>query len=199
MDVLKGSKVKKLTPMRVLFVELYAASLNATQAAIGAGYSPKTAYSQGQRLLKIVEIQTALASYREIVAKRNDVTIDRIVEEYRRIAFADTTDFVPVRGGFVEIVDTDDLTPEQRAAISEIRQTKDSLSIKFHSKTHALDALAKYMGMISDRNEVNVQVNNLTSMPPPLVIRGVTTDGDVTDGTSASDYMVDMEVNTDGE
>lgn len=42
------------------FVEEYVASGNATQSAIKAGYSEKTAYSQGQRLLKNVEVSQAI-------------------------------------------------------------------------------------------------------------------------------------------
>ena len=78
-----------------------------------------------------------------MAAKRSQVSIDRIVEEYRRIAFANTTDGIQVRGGWVQITDTDDLTPEQQAAISEIHQTKDGVRIKFHDKTKALDSLGE--------------------------------------------------------
>ena len=49
-----------LTQMQQAFCEYYIANHNATQAAIQAGYSKKTAYSQGQRLLKNVEIKKYL-------------------------------------------------------------------------------------------------------------------------------------------
>ena len=51
-----------MTPKQALFIQEYLIDLNATRAAIAAGYSPKTAYSIGQRLLKHVEIQGALVS-----------------------------------------------------------------------------------------------------------------------------------------
>ena len=50
----EGSAV---TPRSIDFVDEYLVDLNATQAAIRAGYSEKTAYSIGQRLLKNVEVQ----------------------------------------------------------------------------------------------------------------------------------------------
>lgn len=53
-------KKKKLTPKQTAFVREYLIDLNATEAAKKAGYSQKTSYSQGQRLLKDVEIQQAL-------------------------------------------------------------------------------------------------------------------------------------------
>lgn len=49
-----------MTPKQAVFVSEYLVDLNATQAAIRAGYSPRTAYSQGQRLLKNVEVQQAI-------------------------------------------------------------------------------------------------------------------------------------------
>ena len=48
-----------LNAMRQAFVEAFCG--NATEAALKAGYSPKTAYSQGQRLLKSVEVKAAIA------------------------------------------------------------------------------------------------------------------------------------------
>ena len=47
----------KLTPKQKRFCEEYLIDLNATQGALRAGYSPKTAYSIGQRMLKNVEVQ----------------------------------------------------------------------------------------------------------------------------------------------
>jgi len=47
----------RLTPKQLRFCQEYIIDFNATQAVIRAGYSKKTAYSQGQRLLKNVEIQ----------------------------------------------------------------------------------------------------------------------------------------------
>ena len=47
------------------FIAEYTKDLNATQAAIRAGYSPRSAYSQGQRLLKKAEVQAAMAEHRE--------------------------------------------------------------------------------------------------------------------------------------
>ncbi len=51
------AKKKKLTAKQQKFCDEYLVDLNATQAAIRAGYSPKTAYSIGGRLLSKVEIQ----------------------------------------------------------------------------------------------------------------------------------------------
>jgi len=72
--------MKNMTVRQARFVEQYLISGNATQAAIDAGYSEKTAYSQGHRLLKNVEIQKAIAEKRAVMAKQTE---NRLVERVR--------------------------------------------------------------------------------------------------------------------
>ena len=61
------------------FVEEYLIDLNATQAAIRAGYSNKTAYSQGQRLLKKVEVAAAIQAAQIEVSRRANIAVDDVV------------------------------------------------------------------------------------------------------------------------
>lgn len=81
-----------LTAMRERFVDEYLVDLNATQAAIRAGYSPKTAYSMGQRLLKDVEVQAAIQEARARREKRTEITQDRVVQEIADNAFRPASD-----------------------------------------------------------------------------------------------------------
>lgn len=69
-----------LTPKQAAFVREYLIDLNATQAAIRAGYSEKTAYSQGQRLLKNAEVQAAIAKAQAQRAKRLQLTADDVLK-----------------------------------------------------------------------------------------------------------------------
>ena len=75
------------------FVEEYPVDLNATQAAIRAGYSKKTAYSIGQRLLKDVEIQEAIQKAMKDRSERTGITQDKVVEELGKVAFAEAHDY----------------------------------------------------------------------------------------------------------
>ena len=61
------------------FASEYAIDLNATQAATRAGYSRKTAYSQGQRLLKKVDVVRVVDLKQKELATRNEVTRDEVV------------------------------------------------------------------------------------------------------------------------
>ena len=78
----EGSAV---TPRSIDFVDEYLVDLNATQAAIRAGYSEKTAYSIGQRLLKNVEVQTMIANRMEERSKRTEITQDRVLTDIELI------------------------------------------------------------------------------------------------------------------
>ena len=76
--------MSKLTDKQSRFISEYLIDSNATQAAIRAGYSKKTARSQGQRMLTNVDIQEAIQSHQDKAAKRNDTTVDLIDSMHRR-------------------------------------------------------------------------------------------------------------------
>lgn len=71
--------MQKLSPKQERFAREYLLDLNATQAAIRAGYSTKTAYSMGQRLLKNVEVQKAVQSAMDERSKRTEVNADYVL------------------------------------------------------------------------------------------------------------------------
>ena len=77
-------KVQKLTPKQLRFVDEYLIDLNATQAAIRAGYSVKTAGSVGFNLLKKVEIQDAIAKEKLERSERTQITKDYVITIIRR-------------------------------------------------------------------------------------------------------------------
>lgn len=70
--------MKKLTPKQQRFVEEYLIDLNATQAAIRAGYSKKTAEVQGPRLLGNVRVQEAVKKAIDERSEESGVTVERI-------------------------------------------------------------------------------------------------------------------------
>ena len=82
---------KKLTPKQQRFVSEYLIDSNATQAAIRAGYSEKTAQQTGSRLLLNVVIQAAIKAGQKNIAKRNDLTVDDLVRELEEARIAALT------------------------------------------------------------------------------------------------------------
>ena len=142
----------RLTPKQQAFVVQYIVDYNGAKAAIRAGFAERSANVTASRLLAKANIQAAIAKSQQRIANRVDVKLEDVVNEYRRIAFVDTTSAIYIKNGRAYVTDTDELTADQRAAISEIRETKDGILIKFHSKTAALDSLGKYLGMFADKN-----------------------------------------------
>ena len=109
-----------LTERQRRFVEEYLVTLNATAAALKAGYAESGAHVEGCRLLKNPKIQRLISEKRKEIAEYAEVSAVRVLEEYRRIAFADMRDIVQVRGNNVYITDTDALTPEQASLLAEV-------------------------------------------------------------------------------
>lgn len=94
-----SESAETLTPQQARFVEEYLVDLNATQAAIRAGYSARTAYSQGQRLLKHVEVAKAIKAAMDARSERVSVTADDVLRELWSIATADANDLIEYRRG----------------------------------------------------------------------------------------------------
>ena len=80
---------KPLTPKQERFVAEYLIDLNATQAAIRAGYSTKTAENIGWQNLRKPEIAAAVAAAKSLQLERANLSAERVLEELRRIGFAD--------------------------------------------------------------------------------------------------------------
>ena len=88
-----------LNPKQQRFVDEYLVDLNATQAAIRAGYSADTAGQIGHELLKKPEIQHGLAEARKRQQERTGITADRVIAEIALMAFADARELVEVKKG----------------------------------------------------------------------------------------------------
>jgi phage terminase small subunit len=146
-----------LRPKQARFVEEYLLDLNGKQAAIRAGYSPKTAEVQGSRLLGHPNVQAAVDAAMQTRSRRTEVTADRVVAELAKIAFADMRDFWPTEG---DTLDLSRLDQDRTAAIEEviIDEAIDSagtlhrrIRVKLHDKLGALTRLARHLGMFVDR------------------------------------------------
>lgn len=154
----------KLTAKQIRFVDEYLVDFNATQAAIRAGYSPKTAAAAAARLLRNVNIQAEIARRQKDLQRRTEISQDRVVKELARIAFADASDYACVETYMYEnkdgtlsplqVVspkDTGVLSDDQRAAIAGIKQGANGIEIKLHDKIKALELLGRHIGMFNDK------------------------------------------------
>lgn len=90
---------KALTPKEARFVDEFLVDCNATQAAIRAKYSEKSARQIGHENLSKPHIQAAIANARAEQQKRTQITADRVLELTWRIVNADPREIVEVRVG----------------------------------------------------------------------------------------------------
>lgn len=144
-----------LTPKQNRFVSEYLVDLNATKAAIRAGYAEKTAAQIAYNLLRRGDVQEALQEARDVQEKRTNITSDRILRELARIAFADASDYAKVVSNgqlqAVELTPTEDLSLDQRAALASIEETQFGIKVRTHDKVKALELLGKHLGIFTEK------------------------------------------------
>ena len=163
-----------LTPKQRKFVSEYLVDLNATQAAIRAGFSQKTARAQGQRLLTKVDIATAIAAAQAKREKRTEITQDRVVQELARIAFGNSRSVMSWGPGGLVLRNSNDLNEDEAALVSEVRETttKDggSMALKTHDKLKALELLGKHLGMFEKKPEDHAEAEECGVLVTPGII-----------------------------
>jgi phage terminase small subunit len=161
-------KEKKLTPKERLFVAEYLKDFNATQAAIRAGYSKKTARSIGYENLTKPHIQKALSQARNSIEKREEAALLGAHEVERR---ADLLIVQNPKAYYNEdgtMKSIHELTPEQAYAINEISTIQTELGthqkLKFESKRGAIELKMKRLGMLQPTKVENNTNNTLFLM-----------------------------------
>lgn len=83
-----------LTAKQSRFVDEYLVDLNATQAAVRAGYSAKTAEQQAYQLLQKTSVQEAITQAKQAREQRTQITADLVLREVASIALAPLGDEV---------------------------------------------------------------------------------------------------------
>lgn len=159
--------MNRLTPKQARFCEEYMIDLNGTQAAIRAGYSPKTAQEQASRLLSNVIVKGRTDELQKARSKRTEIEADRVVKELALIGFANMLDYISIDNGQARI-DLSRLSPDQAAAIHEIKtehmESGQRTKIRLADKLRALTKLGEHLGMFSQTQKhdgvINVVVLN---------------------------------------
>jgi len=155
----KRKPSKRLSARQAAFVREYLVDLNATQAAIRAGYSAKTADSAGSRLLVNVKVSKAVENGKKRREERVNVKADDVLRELVRIsqadlrkAFNDDGQLRPVKewpddvAAFVSSIEVNELVGKD----GEVRGCLHK--IKLWPKVQALELLMKHLGLIIKRS-----------------------------------------------
>src|ERR1700740_973734 len=158
-----------LTPKQAQFVREYLTDLNATQAAMRAGYSARTAEVQGCRLLSNVKIAEAVQFAMEARSKRTEITADRVLEEFAKIGFADVRKIFTAGGALLSPADMDDATAATIASVEVVTRRLPGAEgeaadveyvhkVKAWDKVSALTHIGRHLGMFKDKVEHSFEV-----------------------------------------
>lgn len=165
-----------MTPKQEQFVREYLIDLNATQAAIRAGYSAKTAEKIGSENLSKPEIKAALDAAKVKRSATTEITAERVLKEISRMAFYDPLDLIEVIREALpdEIADDVELSDDGKI-ITGLRNARDlkylpedvrravvgwgydrnqNFTLKLADKSKALDQLARHLALYNDKLEV---------------------------------------------
>ena len=152
-----------LTPKQERFVQEYLVDLNATQAAIRAGYSKKTADRIGPELLGKTCVSEAIQEKMRKRSQRTEITADMVLKEFAKLAFFDPRKLFDANGNPKDITELDDDTAAALAGLDVVQEvepdsgtTTYTKRYKLASKQAALDSLGRHLGMFTDRVENKV-------------------------------------------
>lgn len=157
----------KLTDKQKEFVRQYLVDLNATQAAIRAGYSMKTAYRQGADLLQKTSIREAIEKAQAKRARRVEVTQDYVLSNLVEVVER-TMQRAPVTDRKGEQV-----TDEEGRAV---------WTFDAKNANRALELLGKHLGIFTDKIRAEVSGPDGGPMASEIVVRFVEPGGEAGNG-----------------
>lgn len=148
-----------LTDKEERFCEEYIIDLNATQAAIRAGYSERSASEIGYENLRKPQIVTRIQELKEARSKRTQITADKVLREFAKIAFSNIQDYI---NDDHTVKNLRDIGRSKSAAISSIKKTRqkvgkdiinESIEFKLYDKKGSLELIGKHIGFFKEDND----------------------------------------------
>lgn len=143
---------RKLTPKQERFVEEYLVDLNATQAAIRAGYSTRNADTIGFQLLQKTPVADAISRRRNLLSRKANITQERILIEMARLAFFDPRKLFDAEGNPMSITNLCDDAAAAINGLDVVTVGNGEVGIgqvtkyKIPDKNKALENLARILG-----------------------------------------------------
>lgn len=174
------SKKSVMNAKRRRFVEEYLLDLNATQAAIRAGYGAKTARQAGAELMEYVEVKEEIREAINARAARTLVNQDRVLDELAVVSFSNVDDYTVDEDGNLALAE--DARPDAMRAIASVKRKrrvipqKDSEPIveveveyKLWSKPETLRLSGQHLGMYIEKREITLpKGTGVLAVPVPL-------------------------------
>jgi len=178
----KPSDEAKLTPKQEAFVRAYIETSNASEAYRRAypgseKWKPEAVHVKASTMLANGKVQVRVDALRDAIAKRHEITIDKIVRELALIGFSNMLDYISVQEGDA-FVDLSKLTRDQAAAIGEVTsetylegkgddaKTVKRTKFKLSDKRSALVDLGRHLGMFPQKIDGTINHQHHHSAEP---------------------------------
>lgn len=174
-----------MNPRYLLFVDAYVTNgFNSLQAALTAGYSPRTAHMAGSRLMKNVEVQALITARTKPVLDKYGVTLDNTLKHLAAVGYQDSRDtgVWGMEGGkpYFRPHNSEDLTEMAALAVASMKMKAKyhpartdaegnlveeeyydvEIELKHHDKVQALIQIAKYLGILPTTGKVRINVDS---------------------------------------
>ena len=138
----------KLTPKQERFCHEYVVDLNASAAAIRAGYSARSARSSSDRCMKNAEVQLQIQELQKAQAARTGITADMVLEKLWSIVEFDLRTLVGADGSIGHPTDWPD---SAAVAVTGLSESQHGRNVRTESKLKALELVGRHLGMFVDR------------------------------------------------
>lgn len=149
-----------LTKKQKRFVEEYLIDLNATQAAIRAGYSTDTAKAIGCENLTKPNIKEYIDKAIAERSKRTGINQDRVIRELARIAFVNAAKVIDTKDATIkEGASDDDTAAIQSVKVKSFGEDGVEREIKLADKIKAMELLGKHLGMFQNNLSVTLETS----------------------------------------
>jgi phage terminase small subunit len=146
---------RPLSPKERRFVSEFLKDQNAKQAAIRAGYSKKTAETQGPRLYRKVQVKAAIDTELAKIQEKAGVTQERILTALLNIAEFDPRKLFNKDGTLKKVHEIPDDVASAIVSLESDDVEGEMKKVRFSDKVRALELLGKHLKMFTDKTEVS--------------------------------------------
>ena len=164
----------KLRAKQQRFCEEYLVDLNATQAAIRAGYSVKSANRIASKNLSKLVIKKKIQELQAKARELTDITKEEILSELAAILRAKITDYLQFNGKQIVFKSFDELTETQIKAIESIKENRHGeIEFRLYGKMFSIDRVCKILGLDATQ-DFNINLEKMDESAIDLIINRLT-------------------------
>ena len=155
-----------LTPKQARFVEEYLLDLNATQAAIRAGYSPKWANRQAHNLIDDSRLAAAIAEKQAKTAEKLNIKREDLIRRLLEIADLDVSSIVNEHGNMLPVSEWPEAVRRSVAGLETIEERAGGAvvasvrKVRLESRGQQIERVGRLLGLFTDKLEISTPAEN---------------------------------------